>query len=103
MFLFLIPFTVRQQCIIYPHLFSTEPQCCTHFPLNKETAPMRVRGCVEPDESEQFVWVYCGVGGLLFVTSNFCGDFGDLGVVEATVEAFSPYANGIYWHITGRM
>ena len=60
-------------------------------------------GWVEPAESEQFVWGYCGVGGLLFVTSNFCCDFGDLGVVEATVEAFSPYANGIYWHITGRM
>ena len=59
-------------------------------------------GWVEPDESEQFL-VYCGVGGLLFVTSNFCCDFGDLGVVEATVEAFSPYANGIYWHITSRM
>ena len=103
MFLFLIPFTVRQQCIIYPHLFSTEPQCCTHFLLNKKTAPTRVGGWVEPAESEQFVWVYCGVGGLLFVTSNFCCDFGDLGVVEATVEALSPYSNGIYWHITGRM
>ena len=78
-------------------------QCCTHFPLNKETAPTRVGGWVEPDESEQFVWGYCGVGGLLFVTSNFCCDFGDLGVVEATVEALSPYSNGIYWHITGRM
>ena len=78
-------------------------QCCTHFLLNKKTAPTRVRGCVEPAESEQFVWGYCGVGGLLFVTCYFCGDFGDLGVVEATVEALSPYANGIYWHITGRM
>ena len=77
-------------------------QCCTHFLLNKKTAPT-CEGWVEPAESEQFVWVYCGVGGLLFVTSNFCCDFGDLGVVEATVEAFSPYANGIYWHITGRM
>lgn len=46
---------------------------------------------------------YCGVGGLLFITCYFCGDFGDLGVVEATVEVFSPYANGIYWNITGRM
>ena len=26
MFLFLIPFTIRQQCIIYPHIFSTEPE-----------------------------------------------------------------------------
>ena len=42
MFLFLIPFTVRQQCIIYPHLFSTEPQCCTHFPLNKKKLLRRV-------------------------------------------------------------
>ena len=25
MFLFLIPFTIRQQCIIYPQEFSTEP------------------------------------------------------------------------------
>ncbi len=25
------------------HIFSTEPQCCTHFPLNKETAPTRGR------------------------------------------------------------
>ena len=58
---------------------------------------------MEPAESEQFVWGDCGVGGLLFVTSNFCGDFGDLCVVEATVEAFSPYADGIYWHITGRV
>ena len=103
MFLFLIPFTIRQQCIIYPHIFSTEPQCCTHFPLNKETAPTRVGGCVEPAESEQFVGGSCGVGGLLFVTCYFCGDFGDWGVVEATVEALSPYSNGIYWHITGRM
>ena len=102
MFLFLIPFTIRQQCIIYPHIFSTEPQCCTHLPLNKETAPT-CGGCVESVGSEQFVWGYCGVGVLLFVTSNFCCDFGDLGVVEATVEAFSPYANGIYWHITSRM
>ena len=84
----------------------------TYFLLNRNAAPIflwikkllrRVGGWVEPVGSEQFVWGYCGVGGLLFVTSNFCGDFGDLGVVEATVEAFSPYANGIYWHITGRM
>ena len=26
MFLFLITFTIRQQCIIYPHQFSTEPK-----------------------------------------------------------------------------
>ena len=25
MFLFLIPFTIRQQCIIYPHIFFTDP------------------------------------------------------------------------------
>ncbi|MDY3684001.1 MAG: hypothetical protein SO048_04795, partial [Sodaliphilus sp.] len=25
MFLFLIPFTIRQHCIIYPHKFSTDP------------------------------------------------------------------------------
>ena len=29
MFLFLIPFTIRQQCIIYPHIFSTEPYLST--------------------------------------------------------------------------
>ena len=28
MFLFLIPFTIRQQSIIYPHNFSTEPENC---------------------------------------------------------------------------
>ena len=58
---------------------------------------------MEPAGSEQFVWGDCGVGGLLFVTSNFCCDFGDLGVVEATVEALSTSTDGIYWHITGRM
>lgn len=78
-------------------------QCCTYFPLNKKNCSDACEGWVEPDESEQFVWGYCGVGVLLFVTSNFCCDFGDLGVVEATVEAFSPYANSIYWYITGRM
>ncbi|MDY2673143.1 MAG: hypothetical protein SOV66_08235 [Sodaliphilus sp.] len=26
MFLFLIPFTIRQQCIIYAQIFSTEPE-----------------------------------------------------------------------------
>ena len=25
MFLFFIPFTIRQQCIIYPHKFSIDP------------------------------------------------------------------------------
>ena len=25
MFLFLFPFTIRQQCIIYPHIFFTDP------------------------------------------------------------------------------
>ena len=29
MFLFLVPFTIRQQSIIYPHKFSTEP--CLHI------------------------------------------------------------------------
>ncbi|MDO5589407.1 MAG: hypothetical protein Q4G12_10870, partial [Bacteroidales bacterium] len=28
MFLFLIPFTIRQQCTIYPQEFSTEPNSC---------------------------------------------------------------------------
>ncbi|MDD7748099.1 MAG: hypothetical protein PUJ41_00615, partial [Bacteroidales bacterium] len=28
MFLFLIPLTIRQQSIIYPHKFSTEPENC---------------------------------------------------------------------------
>ena len=31
MFLFLIPFTIRQQCIIYPHKFSTEPICLCYI------------------------------------------------------------------------
>ena len=31
MFLFLIPFTIRQHCIIYPQEFSTEPQKSNRF------------------------------------------------------------------------
>ena len=31
MFLFLIPFTIRQQCIIYPQKFPTEPQKFNRF------------------------------------------------------------------------
>ena len=39
MFLFLIPFTIRQQSIIYPHKFSTDPPLSPPFPHKSVVKP----------------------------------------------------------------
>ena len=44
MFLFLIPFTIRQQCIIYPQEGSTEPLfMCNHWPKKTKGRMLCVR------------------------------------------------------------
>ena len=50
MFLFLVPFTIRQQCTIYPQEFSTEPILL--IPMKGLFDEMGVLHAVEPGVEE---------------------------------------------------
>ena len=77
MFLFLISFTIRQQCIIYPHKFSTEP-VSTHHPTCRRHVPTlwRYRLTLPPTQEWFYIYVWVCWEGLWWC-GDFWGGFGD--------------------------
>ena len=61
MFLFFIPLTIRQQSIIYPHKFSSEPLLVNHYAMGEGTTKATAVICYEP-------WLCIFFWGLFFYT-----------------------------------